>query len=244
MGDIADVFEELRRDVVSFVESLPEEDLQRKVPAAPEWTVRDVIAHLAGDSNGVNEGDFPRQFFDSFGDEAAVVVLNQWTQGHVDHRKEMTLEEVIKEWDQSAAFIVATMRGDEPWPDNVPPFADRVLLTDLAVHQQDIYGAFGIERGRDGAPIRIATAGYVAILGLRLATAGIPPLHLDAGEKLYVTGKGEPGATVKASRFEFFRALSGRRSPEQIRGYEWQGDPEPYIPYFYPYGVREDALVE
>jgi hypothetical protein len=119
-----------------------------------------------------------------------------------------------------------------------------VLLTDLAVHQQDIFGAFGIERARDAAPIKIATSGYVVVMGLRLAGAGIPPLQLDAGEKVYVTGDGEPAATVKATRFEFFRALSGRRSPEQIKAYEWEGDPEPYVPYFYPYGIRKDALVE
>jgi uncharacterized protein (TIGR03083 family) len=244
MGDIAEVFEELRRDVVSFVESLPEEDLQRRLPAAPGWTVRDVIAHLAGDADGVNVNDFPRQFFDSFGDEAVVVILNKWTQHHVEDRKDMSLEEVLKEWDESAARLVSTMRGDTPWPDNVPPFADRVLLTDLAVHQQDIFGAFGIDRARDAAPIRIATAGYVAILGMRLSGAGIPPLTLDAGEKVYLAGDGNPGATVKASRFEFFRALSGRRSPEQILAYEWDGDPEPYVPFFYPYGIRKEALVE
>lgn len=66
----------------------------------------------------------------------------------------------------------------------------------------------------------------------------------DFGEKSDVAGDGEPGATVKTNRFEFFRAMSGRRSPDQIRAYEWDGDPEPYIPFFYPYGIREEALVE
>jgi hypothetical protein len=38
--------------------------------------------------------------------------------------------------------------------------------------------------------------------------------------------------------------MSGRRSPEQIAAYDWDGDAEPYIPYFYPYGARTEALVE
>ena len=244
MGDIADVFEELRRDVVSFVESLPEADLQKRMPAAPKWTVRDVIAHLAGDADGVNSSDFPREFFNSFGDEDAVRVLNEWTANHVTERKNLSLQEVLKEWDDSAAKIISTMRGDGPMPEHVPPFADRVLLTDLAVHQQDIFGAFGIERARDAAPIRIAIAGYVAIMGMRLAAASLPPLRLEAPDKTYVTGEGNPGATVRNTRFEFFRALSGRRSPEQIKAWDWDGDPEPYISYFYPYGVRKEALVE
>ncbi|MGH2754275.1 MAG: maleylpyruvate isomerase family mycothiol-dependent enzyme, partial [Actinomycetota bacterium] len=145
MGDIADVFEELRRDVVSFVESLPVAHLQRRLPAAPEWTVRDVIAHLAGDADGVNNGDFPREFFNSFGDADAVRELNAWTANHVAVRKDLSLQEVLKEWDESAAKIVSALRGDSAMPENVPMFADRVLLTDLAVHQQDIFGAFGIE---------------------------------------------------------------------------------------------------
>ena len=47
------------------------------------------------------------------------------------------------------------MRGDERMPDNVPPFADRVLLTDLTVHQQDIFGAFGIERGHERHEVEV-----------------------------------------------------------------------------------------
>ncbi|MCA1830380.1 MAG: maleylpyruvate isomerase family mycothiol-dependent enzyme [Actinobacteria bacterium] len=34
------------------------------------------------------------------------------------------------------------------------------------------------------------------------------------------------------------------RSPDQIRAFEWQGDPEPFLSLFYPYGLRTDALVE
>jgi len=29
-----------------------------------------------------------------------------------------------------------------------------------------------------------------------------------------------------------------------VRDYEWTTDPEPYIDFFYPYGIRADALVE
>jgi hypothetical protein len=77
-----------------------------------------------------------------------------------------------------------------------------------------------------------------------LSPADIPPLRFDVGDKSYTAGEGEAAATVHASRFELFRAMSGRRSPEQIRAYRWEGDADPYIPYFYPYGARGDALHE
>jgi hypothetical protein len=51
-------------------------------------------------------------------------------------------------------------------------------------------------------------------------------------------------ATLSGEPWELARAVSGRRSPDQIRAYEWEGDPEPFIKLFYPYGLRTDSLVE
>ena len=102
-----------------------------------------------------------------------------------------------------------------------------------------------MERDREGPPVKIGVAGYIAIIGLRLQGDGGRTIAFEAPGKRWVVGNGEdPDATIRASRFELFRALSGRRSPEQVRAYDWTGDPEPFIQYFYPYGVRAEALVE
>jgi hypothetical protein len=42
----------------------------------------------------------------------------------------------------------------------------------------------------------------------------------------------EPAAILTASNFELMRALSGRRSYDQIRKLDWSVDPEPYLPAF------------
>ena len=62
--------------------------------------------------------------------------------------------------------------------------------------------------------------------------------------KTYTCGSEGVGASLRVSRFELFRALSGRRSPAQIRAWDWTGEPDPYLSMFAPYGVRADALVE
>lgn len=54
-------------------------------------------------------------------------------------------------------------------------------------------------------------------------------------DKTYSCGSGAPGASVRTSRFEQFRALSGRRSPDKILAYQWAGA---------PYGTRTVALIE
>jgi len=246
VADLAEVYEQTRRDLIAFVEGLDEEGLMTPLPATPGWTARDVISHLTGDVACVGRGDFPREFFESFGDEAAVVSLNAWTDGHIESRRGKTLGEVISEWDALAEKeLLPMMRGEVPWPEGVPPFADRVLITDIGVHQQDIHGAFGIERGRDGAPVKIGSSGYIATMGWRLAADRVGAIGIETPDKSWITGGDEATATVRVtSRFELFRALSGRRSMKQLRAYDWTGDPEPLLRYFYPYGIREDALVE
>ena len=73
MADLAEVYEKTRGDVIAFVQGLDDEGLATPLPATPGWTVRDVIAHLTGDVACVVRGDFPREFFESFGDDDAVV---------------------------------------------------------------------------------------------------------------------------------------------------------------------------
>ena len=79
---------------------------------------------------------------------------------------------------------------------------------------------------------------------MKLAAAGLPPLRLRYGGKERIIGDGEPAAIVSADRYELVRALSGRRSRDQILAYEWEGDPWPYVDLIPAYGPRTDALVE
>ena len=244
MADRADLYEHLRHDISEFVSGLESDALETPVPATPGWSIRDVITHLAADATYAVGAGIPVEFFAAVGDSKAVAVLNDWTGRQLEERKDRSLEELLEEWKTSGDEVLEMMRGEKPWPEGSLPFVEHVIVTDTAVHQQDIFGALGINRGRDSVPIKVGLRTYVAGIGLRLASSGILPLRFDYGEKAYTGGDGEPGATVRASRFELFRATSGRRSPEQVAAYDWEGDPDPYIPYFYPYGIRKDALVE
>jgi uncharacterized protein (TIGR03083 family) len=244
MADLAPIYDATRRDVTALLKSLSEEELDTPVPATEGWTIRNIATHLAADAACAIAGDFPREFFEAFGEEDAVVTLNEWTSGQLKDREGLSLQEVLDRWEESAERVMELMRGESDWPADMPWFADRVLLTDLAVHQQDIFGALGIEKERDSAQVKIGLSGYIATMGFRLQAAGGPVLKLVAGDKEWTAGGDEPDATVSATRYEYFRAMSGRRSPDQIRAYDWTGDPEPFIPYFYPYGIRQDALVE
>jgi uncharacterized protein (TIGR03083 family) len=244
MADISEVYDGIRRSLSELVLGLSTEELNRSVPATPGWTIKDVICHLTGDLAYASTGDFPREFFEAFGSPEGVKALNEWTDRMVAERRDLPLQEVLDEWAANFERVSAMLRGEQPWPEGIPYFADRVMVTDAGVHQQDVYGALGIEADRDGAPVRIGLSGYVVTMGFRMGGDGVAPLAFVTPEKTYLAGGEEPAVTVSASRFEFFRAMSGRRSPDQLRAYDWSGDPEPYLDYFYPYGLRDEALLE
>jgi uncharacterized protein (TIGR03083 family) len=244
MADLSQVYEDTRASLRDFVAGLDPEDVDRSVPATPGWTVRDILAHLTGDAACIVVGDFPREFFAAFGDVAGITPLNRWTAGQISERAGRSVDELFREWDAASGSLQPLLRGENPWPDGIPDFADRVVVTDLGVHQQDIYGAFGISRDRDGVPVKVGLSGYIATTDMRLKSDGVGAIRFVAADKEWTAGGTEPIATLRATRFELFRALSGRRSMDQLRAYDWDGDPEPFLKYFYPYGVRADALVE
>lgn len=244
MADLSEVYEEARRAISDVVSGLDEDGLSTMVPACPDWNVRDVVVHLKEVAAGSLGSGVPDNFLSAWNDEGARSALNEWTRGHVEAGRAVPLEETLAEWDKAAARLVPMMRGDEAFPASAPPFADWIITTDVSAHLHDIYGALGIVRDRDAAPVKIGMRSYIQGIALRLQMSGAPAVAFAADGKEWVAGDGEPVAKVSGSRFELFRALSGRRSPDQIKALDWTGDPEPFVELFYPYGVRTEPLVE
>ena len=243
MGDLGDVYESVRKEIASLAESLSEEDLARSVPATPAWTIKDVVGHLSANVVQMLAGDFPREFFEAFGSEEGIASLNKWTEDLIAQRRDLPLRAVLEEWENASAQVATMMRTNE-WPEGILPFAAHILVADMTAHQQDIYGALGLKRDRQSPQIRIGVATYMGGVGLRLQMNGSPALRFALEDKEVVAGNGEPAATVHGTRFELFRSLTGRRSQDQVRALKWEGDPEPFLPYFFPYGVREEPLTE
>lgn len=241
MADLAAVYDETRQRITAAVAELDDDTLLRPVPAAPGWTVRDLVGHLAGDLAAVLADDLPAGFFANFGDPAEVAQLNAWTDRMVTERRARPIAEVLDEWETLTpkAWAVVAAGANRP---GMVSFADAVLTTDAAVHEQDLYGALGVVRARDSAALRVGTSSYVNVLGLRLD--GLAPVQFVTPQKTYLAGAGEPGVSARVERFELFRALSGRRSPDQIRAWDWTGDPDPYLELFYLYGPRTEPIVE
>jgi uncharacterized protein (TIGR03083 family) len=243
--DLADAYAETQANLADLVRELPIDRLATVVPASPDWDVKDVVAHVTGIAADTAGGTIPPELnpVEALNDPAQAAMREALTADQVSSRRDRSIEEILDEWSGDLEQLLPMMRGETPFPRQFP-FADAIVLTDLAVHAQDVRGALGVPGDRDSAGVSVALVSYATALGLRLAINGLPPLRIRYGKKERIAGQGEPGATWEGDRFEIFRALAGRRSGDQILAMAWTGDPTLYVPLIPAYGPRTDSIVE
>jgi uncharacterized protein (TIGR03083 family) len=210
--DYGEAYGELRARVTALV---AEADPTVAVPGTPEWTVKDVVAHLTGIVADMSAGNL------------ADVGSPAWTAAQVDGRRATSLDGVLTEWNEIAppAEALAGSFGEE---------AGLAWLSDAGIHEHDLHAALGAPRPTGTAASRMVLGAALRGVDRRLREADVPAVafHLDTEELR--AGPGGPGAVVAVDPWELTRALSGRRSAGQIRSWAWLGDPEPYLARFAP----------
>jgi uncharacterized protein (TIGR03083 family) len=119
---------ELYRDHVTAISQvagdLSDEQLATTVPATPAWTVRDVLAHLAGGASDNVTGRL---------DDAPGPA---WTARHVAERADLPVPVLVAELRTNADAVAATT-VDNPRPG---------VVWDVAVHHADLHEALGLHR--------------------------------------------------------------------------------------------------
>lgn len=211
--------------VLALVDRLGEDDLARRVPATPDWTAKDLFAHMAGVGASALEGDVHPE-------------SEEWTAAHVRDRSDLSARAVADEWLRTGPQIEELAR--------TAPHDDAVgLVADLVIHEQDLRGAVGEPGARDGEGMRVTADFLAGGLSQKLSGAGLKPLRLETGGWTATAGDGEPAATVRASLFELSRAVCGRRSAAQVAAFDWDGDSTPYLGEFSLFGdLRDRDLIE
>lgn len=222
--DGGEIYAETRQRIIELVGARPD-SVERVVPATPDWRVRDLLSHLAGNCACILEG------------RMGGVGTDPWTAAQVQERRSHAIDEILAEWESTAPQVEAMI---PTWP----AAAASRLVADLATHEQDLRGALEVPGARDSRAFAIAFDGFCSMLADRLTDACLPPLRVKTAEGEQIVGGGKPGATVAADRFELTRAMAGRRSARQVAAFTWDGDPQPYIAVFTPFALRADDLIE
>ncbi|MCT2583760.1 maleylpyruvate isomerase family mycothiol-dependent enzyme [Actinophytocola gossypii] len=177
------------------------------VPSCPEWTVRDLLAHLVGSA------------------ALAVGRMSGWPSTHPSSSSGMGVPELLDAWDRLGAEVDLLLadRGAR---------AGNLLVTDAFTHELDLRYAVGAPMPAD----HLAFAGAFEVLANGFSAAvtahHLPALRLSTGSTRWTVGDGEPVATVTADRHDLYRSLAGRRSHSQITALGWDRDSHRWLPAF------------
>jgi uncharacterized protein (TIGR03083 family) len=207
-----------RQRVADVVTSTDRAEL--RVPACPDWTVRQLLAHMVGLGTDVVAGDEPDDH------------NSAWTQRQVDERADATVADLLAEWDANADRIRGWMAENGARP-----------LGDVIIHEQDLRGAVGVPGAQDTDGLHAIRDRMAA--GFGQAVDGRPGIALVSPTWSWPADTGDAAVVLEASEFDLARALMSRRSEAQLRAWTVRGDVGPYLDAFAALGsLPENDLNE
>jgi uncharacterized protein (TIGR03083 family) len=215
------LYTDSERRVADLVAPLDDAALQTLTPACPDWTVRDVLAHLAGAAASFGTPSF------------AGVGTDPWTAEHIESRRGVSVADLVAERRTCA------LKLQQLAPDNYRAWLP--VVHDALTHEADIRGAIGAP----GLPADALAAAFPlleAVLPMRLSSLGPMSVELDGQPRTW--GDGEPGLVVAAPLFEFWRGMFGRRSKRQMCSWVVAGDAEAFASTLPTFGPRTTDLLE
>ena len=212
----ADAYRDAHVRVAALARSLPAESLDTPTPSCPDWTARDVVAHLAGMATDVTSG------------RLRGMPGPDWTGPQVRDRTGRDLETVLDEW-AGTADAVAEAVEDRRVP--------LTVLQDALAHEADLAEATGRPRPAQEGWVTAAQLMTRQVLkGMR----GPGTLIVRSGGSEWRGGDDDPVSVVDVDPYELYRGLLSRRSRAQMRGWAWRGDPEPWVAVLPVFGPRDD----
>ncbi|WP_204158290.1 maleylpyruvate isomerase family mycothiol-dependent enzyme [Mycolicibacterium mucogenicum] len=213
--DLANLYRQTMDRIIELV-SAPDASVDAPLAACPGWSVRDVLAHLAGVAQDWAAGRRSAPPTDA---QTAAQVARFDGRGLID---------ILNAWVEAAAEIPRLAREGI-----APP------LGDIVVHEHDIRDALGRPGARDSAALQ-----SVSDQLLRMLVTPVPVrVIVEDGEYRCGADVG-PAVDLKTTRFEAVRWRTGRRSRSQMAAMAWSGDPAPVLEHLYMFGPAAADLVE
>jgi uncharacterized protein (TIGR03083 family) len=213
MTDYEAAYRGVRERVTTLLRDRPDADVEQLAPGTPEWRVRDVVAHLGGVCDDIANGNMTG------------VATDPWTKAQVDKRRDWEFGRVLDDWTMHAGNVEPLLN------DLGTPIGQMVF--DAWTHEQDIRGALDEPGGRDSDAAAISLAWFCAVnvpMGSARAVGsersnGNGSIEVIVEDGTFVLGGGERSGTLRTTRFELLRAITGRRSREQVRALDFDGPP-------------------
>ncbi len=192
--EIARLYRDVQRSFVELVADLDADQWALPSPCTPEWTVRDVLSHVAGVSIDIVDGNV----------EGAAT--DPWTAAQVGRWRDTPVDELIERWNTAIG----------PAADGIEAFGQPLPIFDCHSHEHDVRTAVGRPGNRDSEAMNV-------IVDALLHHDFGRPLTIDCTDRAAVTNEGE-GESLQLSGvtgFEVARSRLGRRSRRQVESWDW-----------------------
>ena len=225
MSEASSAYRGCRERIGELAANLSPDELTRTIPACPDWTVTDLVAHLAGVAEDFGAGNL-----DKAGSDA-------WTKAQIARRSKLEMPALIRDWDDISRQL-------DPSLDEIPAGVAAMLISDAVTHEHDLRGAVNRPDARDSDAMWIALNRNIRRFGKRSKDAELPSVVVRCEGRHWQAGVLEPSLELKADRFELLRALTGRRTIQEITSLAWTGDSKPYIELVSSYPVARNSLTE
>lgn len=225
MGVYSVAYRGCRERLAEIVVGLRDDELNQQVPACPDWSVRDLTAHIVGVAADFSVGNLEQ------------VGSDEWTSAQISTRSGRSISDLIEEWTKLAEQV-------EPTADLIPPGAAQMLVGDAVTHEHDVRGSVARVGARDSDAVGIGLDRYIRLFGKRVKDAELPSVIVRAGDREWQAGVRDPEAELRGGAFELLRALTGRRTIDEIAALKWAGDASLYTPLFSTYPPARTSLAE
>ncbi|MEU8414289.1 maleylpyruvate isomerase family mycothiol-dependent enzyme [Amycolatopsis japonica] len=179
---------------------------ERAVPACPQWTVRDLIAHLT---------EICDRVITRFGGEACPIP------------ESASAVELLKLWLERGPEADTLLAADGDGKSR-----GDIMVMDAFTHELDIRYALGAPPPEAHAAWLRGFEVLVSGLGASLGRHGLPGMRLETEGATWIAGTEPVAAVLSGAPADLYRTLAGRRSPAQIAAMDWLGDPEPWLRAF------------
>ncbi|WP_313888614.1 maleylpyruvate isomerase family mycothiol-dependent enzyme [Mycolicibacterium sp. CBMA 226] len=213
--DLVGLYQQTMERIAELV-SAPDVSVDAAVAACPGWSVRDVLAHVAGVAQDWAAG------------RRSAPPSDEQTAEQVARFDGLGVDGILRAWGDAAAELPRLAREGIG-----PP------LGDVVVHEHDIRDALGRPGHRDSAAVQ-----YVSHQLLRALLPPVPVRILVEDGEYRCGPEGESAIDLKTTRFEAVRWRTGRRSRRQMAAMAWSGDPAPVLDRLYLFGPAIADLVE
>jgi hypothetical protein len=205
MDSLVGAYLRTRERVADLLLAADAAELQLQVPACPAWCVQDLLAHLVSMPAAISTGRLPSG------------PIGEWLDELIVERQGQALAELITEWRSLDAALAELIDG---------PAA--LLFDDLVVHEHDLRGALNTP---DHAALEVAQAlpRAVAAFGEPLRSAGLGAIEVRTADQVWRSHEDQVGWTLLVDPWTAVRALSSRRTADELRALPSTGEADAYI---------------